>query len=166
MALINCGECGREISTKAKSCPHCGAPLAPFGIDREKVRRAADGFSRLFDAWICWAGNKIGKAFLQKAYRPILTGITILFGVSVIPVLGFVIYVKAYLFVPGVAGAVVRLITAREYHLPGFIRNISITALALLGTLPIIGWFCRLAALMLAVSLLYAGDGEPMSKNH
>lgn len=25
MALINCPECGREISDKAASCPHCGA---------------------------------------------------------------------------------------------------------------------------------------------
>lgn len=28
MALINCSECGREISDKAFSCPHCGAPTS------------------------------------------------------------------------------------------------------------------------------------------
>lgn len=27
MALINCNECGKEISDKAVSCPNCGAPL-------------------------------------------------------------------------------------------------------------------------------------------
>ena len=27
MALINCPECNREISDKAKSCPHCGFPI-------------------------------------------------------------------------------------------------------------------------------------------
>jgi hypothetical protein len=27
MALIACGECGREVSDKAVSCPHCGAPI-------------------------------------------------------------------------------------------------------------------------------------------
>lgn len=27
MALINCPECGKEISDKAKSCPHCGNPM-------------------------------------------------------------------------------------------------------------------------------------------
>lgn len=27
MSLILCEECGREISDKAKSCPHCGAPI-------------------------------------------------------------------------------------------------------------------------------------------
>ena len=26
MALIECYECGKEISDKAPSCPHCGAP--------------------------------------------------------------------------------------------------------------------------------------------
>lgn len=27
MALINCNECGKEISEKAKSCPYCGNPI-------------------------------------------------------------------------------------------------------------------------------------------
>ena len=27
MALIECGECKKEVSIKANSCPHCGAPL-------------------------------------------------------------------------------------------------------------------------------------------
>ena len=27
MALIKCPECGKEISDKAKSCPHCGFPI-------------------------------------------------------------------------------------------------------------------------------------------
>ena len=26
MALITCEECGREISSRASSCPHCGCP--------------------------------------------------------------------------------------------------------------------------------------------
>lgn len=28
MALITCGECGREISSEAEACPHCGKPYA------------------------------------------------------------------------------------------------------------------------------------------
>ena len=28
MALINCSECGREISDKAEACPGCGAPVS------------------------------------------------------------------------------------------------------------------------------------------
>ncbi|MEJ5331107.1 MAG: zinc ribbon domain-containing protein [Desulfobaccales bacterium] len=29
MSLTPCRECGREISTEAISCPHCGAPVSP-----------------------------------------------------------------------------------------------------------------------------------------
>lgn len=28
MALINCPECGKEVSTAAKACPNCGYPVA------------------------------------------------------------------------------------------------------------------------------------------
>lgn len=28
MALIQCPECGKEISDKAESCPHCGFPIS------------------------------------------------------------------------------------------------------------------------------------------
>lgn len=32
MALINCPECGKEISDKAKACIHCGYPLEDVKI--------------------------------------------------------------------------------------------------------------------------------------
>lgn len=28
MALTNCGECGKQVSDRAVSCPNCGAPIA------------------------------------------------------------------------------------------------------------------------------------------
>jgi hypothetical protein len=36
MALKPCRECGREISTEAPSCPHCGAPVATKPSAEEK----------------------------------------------------------------------------------------------------------------------------------
>lgn len=27
MALINCPECGKDVSTSADACPHCGYPI-------------------------------------------------------------------------------------------------------------------------------------------
>ena len=27
MALMKCGECGRDVSDKAAACPNCGAPI-------------------------------------------------------------------------------------------------------------------------------------------
>lgn len=29
MALLNCEECGREVSSRATACPHCGCPMSP-----------------------------------------------------------------------------------------------------------------------------------------
>ncbi len=27
MALIKCNECGKEVSSNARNCPHCGNPI-------------------------------------------------------------------------------------------------------------------------------------------
>jgi len=32
MALNKCKECGKEVSSQAKTCPHCGAPVQAGGI--------------------------------------------------------------------------------------------------------------------------------------
>ena len=37
MALINCPECGKQVSTEAQACPACGYPVA------EKAAEAASG---------------------------------------------------------------------------------------------------------------------------
>lgn len=43
MALIACGECGKQISDKAASCPHCGAPSAaktePLPLEEPRAAR-------------------------------------------------------------------------------------------------------------------------------
>jgi len=33
MALVDCSECNKKISSEAKNCPHCGAP-----VDLEKIK--------------------------------------------------------------------------------------------------------------------------------
>lgn len=43
MALVNCSDCGREVSDRAPACPGCGAPVAveaPGGPER--VRTSED----------------------------------------------------------------------------------------------------------------------------
>jgi uncharacterized membrane protein YvbJ len=32
MALISCTDCGREVSSRAPACPHCGNPIAAQSI--------------------------------------------------------------------------------------------------------------------------------------
>lgn len=42
MALIQCEDCGRDVSTMAQSCPHCGRPLEQMAkIDETMVAVAA-----------------------------------------------------------------------------------------------------------------------------
>lgn len=37
MALIKCSECGKEVSSKARACPHCGAPIDDSDIQQIKA---------------------------------------------------------------------------------------------------------------------------------
>lgn len=38
MSLINCPECGKEISDKAANCPNCGLPLNPHNNDNKNSK--------------------------------------------------------------------------------------------------------------------------------
>lgn len=48
IVLITCSECKKEISNKAKSCPHCGAPLS----SGQKTASGAGSFLRQYFSWI------------------------------------------------------------------------------------------------------------------
>ncbi|MCC5794665.1 MAG: zinc ribbon domain-containing protein [Chromatiales bacterium] len=52
MALIDCEECGREVSDKARSCPGCGAPIAGEGSPAPRTEEA--------DAWTRLTGSHKG----------------------------------------------------------------------------------------------------------
>jgi len=39
MALINCSECGKEISDKSKTCIHCGNPLETHGNEGKSAQK-------------------------------------------------------------------------------------------------------------------------------
>ena len=43
MALINCPECGREISDKATNCPNCGCPVKSNLSDNDTILCKLDG---------------------------------------------------------------------------------------------------------------------------
>lgn len=42
MALINCPECGKQISDRAPACPNCGCPISATPVDAPKVDRTAE----------------------------------------------------------------------------------------------------------------------------
>lgn len=56
MALINCSECGREISDKALSCPHCGAPTSTIPKNIEYCKHCGEPIDK--ECLIC---TKCGK---------------------------------------------------------------------------------------------------------
>lgn len=40
MALVKCGECGKEISSMAAACPSCGHPSASASVENESTEPA------------------------------------------------------------------------------------------------------------------------------
>ncbi len=54
MSLINCVECGKEVSDKAASCPNCGFPMAQNGIVKIKIpNNIVDGWVGLLSSREC-----------------------------------------------------------------------------------------------------------------
>jgi len=53
MSLINCPECGHEISNEAVACPSCGRPMAaPTPVIRRKVVVAENPVDEGFPKWV------------------------------------------------------------------------------------------------------------------
>ena len=42
MALINCSECGKEISNRADKCPNCGNPINESGVIPSAYKSTSD----------------------------------------------------------------------------------------------------------------------------
>ena len=62
MALIKCYECGKEISDKAPSCPHCGAPKLVAANKKVKTKK-----SLVFSKYLKPIGIGLGVIVLPLA---------------------------------------------------------------------------------------------------
>ena len=62
MALIKCYECGKEISDKAPSCPHCGAPKLVAGNKEVKAKKPIN-----FKQYLKPIGIGLGAIFIPLA---------------------------------------------------------------------------------------------------
>ncbi len=60
--LMNCGECGSEVSDKAGACPKCGAPNSEFTAIETVIESPQDSKSSSFSPWMI--GIVIGLVFL------------------------------------------------------------------------------------------------------
>jgi len=95
--LINCTECGRQVSDKAAACPNCGAPVlnrfqsvqGPVIVSPSKSRSAAVLLAILL------GGIGIHKFYLNK---PGWGVVYILFSWTFIPAILGVLEGLAYLF--------------------------------------------------------------------
>ena len=71
MSLINCKECGKEISNTAKSCPHCG-----FEINKNQTTKLLIGLATIFLIGIggFYAYQNLGdNSQIEKAVKAALT---------------------------------------------------------------------------------------------
>ena len=106
MALINCNECNREISSLATTCPHCGAPNKSIPQDGEvriKIPNIYLGLVGIFfrnkvqilddNNTILWAGKR-GQTAIFNISQP--TKITIKVGALTNDIVGVVHAHKKY----------------------------------------------------------------------
>lgn len=61
MALINCRECGRQISKRARKCPGCGAPVKRASIIAIGCLAATGLFTLVFCAGLIGIGSNVSE---------------------------------------------------------------------------------------------------------
>lgn len=64
MALVNCPECGKEISDKSKACIHCGFPL-----EDTEPKESINGIVRLFEGY---AANSLSIGDVSNIFSDIM----------------------------------------------------------------------------------------------
>jgi hypothetical protein len=80
--LINCHDCGKDVSFSAASCPHCGSiePSGPYAFSRREARRFRaeqrnDNMLILTAAGCCCVGALYGIALSSSTLGAIASGI-------------------------------------------------------------------------------------------
>lgn len=88
MALTKCPECGKEVSTSAETCPHCGYPLKVNQADKALVEET----------------EHLSKVYLKNQKHHMIAElvcsvICIIAGIVIAIVLGGVVYGPDALFI-------------------------------------------------------------------
>jgi TM2 domain-containing membrane protein YozV len=88
MALIECSECGNQVSDKAAACPKCGAPIAGETVGKQQSIAAAAPKSRSLAIVLALflGGLGIHKFYINQ------------------PVLGFLYLIFCWTFIPALLG--------------------------------------------------------------
>jgi len=64
MALVNCHECGKEISDKAQSCPSCGCPIQNTPTASQSNASQQVGVQTIQETSKKWKGMQLIGAIL------------------------------------------------------------------------------------------------------
>jgi TM2 domain-containing membrane protein YozV len=98
MALINCEECGKQISDQASACPNCGIPLtdSPKSVPTPVVVTAPKSRSVAILLALLLGGLGVHKFYLN---RPGMGVLYILFCWTFIPMIIALIEGLSYLFI-------------------------------------------------------------------
>lgn len=79
MALIECPECGREVSDKAPACPGCGAPIAAQEDSEFMEREPGTEYEQDADEeWL--RGEQEYMAFTDRVARHRVMSVLLFFG--------------------------------------------------------------------------------------
>lgn len=62
MALMNCPECGNEVSDKADCCPKCGYPISKYLEERIKAEKVRE----IYFCKSCGFQNEIGEDYCEN----------------------------------------------------------------------------------------------------
>ena len=86
MALINCEECGKEVSDIAKACPHCGYPIKKKGKGFAVTRLVLGIIGCVYSLPTATATLQpditINKALAMITYMMIINGLSLIFGIA------------------------------------------------------------------------------------
>lgn len=85
MSLINCPECGKQISDRASSCPNCGCPIE----NMRSIPKVINTFDDVFEGGLV---SKINPGSAKKAKKMIMSDENVLFAsnlnIAVMPIHG------------------------------------------------------------------------------
>ena len=105
---------------------------------------------------------------LTKLYKPFLISNIAIFALGSIPVLG-VIYLTWLLFIPAIGFSICNFIVAKDGRFNTNPWDKIIMILSVVALIPLIGWFCKMAALgftiVALVKCLKSGKTQDFSED-
>lgn len=81
MALIECPECGSQISDKALACPKCGAPNKIFKKQRELVKSQDDSYENTYYSYD-WDDDDEDLSVTEKVLSFLIWPIGVIFWIT------------------------------------------------------------------------------------